>query len=225
MAVRRMQLVSIEISKIIYLTLLNRPGGEMYVPEVAMKFAQRYSFAKSPDIDELANANQPKLFKIGRFQDIQINEFGIYNDGVIITGRCDTDKIDALLTDSLSWLEAEYSYVQSIAAKPEKHYESAIVVKADSDINKTLVTDDKVSKLIDAALHKGGHTSPRFQPSGFILDCDPAYIKSKRKPTRFMIERRLGSPFEENLFYCNAPLRTSDHLEVLRALEAMPDRG
>jgi hypothetical protein len=46
----------------------------------------------------------------------------------------------------------------------------------------------------------------------------------RRKPMPFSIERRLGVPFEENVFYCKAPVPTKIHLSALTAIEALARR-
>jgi hypothetical protein len=48
-----MELVAIDLSRVIYLTQIVRPAGQLYIPDAAAKLVQRYSFAKFPSMDEL----------------------------------------------------------------------------------------------------------------------------------------------------------------------------
>ena len=60
-----------------------------------------------------------------------------------------------------------------------------------------------------------------LKSSGFILDFDIAQISGKRKPFRFIVDRRVGLKFSENIFYSQAPFKTKDHLKVLASLETV----
>jgi hypothetical protein len=37
----------------------------------------------------------------------------------------------------------------------------------------------------------------------------------------FLIERRVGSPYEANRYFCSAPMHTNDHTRVLEEIEAV----
>jgi hypothetical protein len=48
-------------------------------------------------------------------------------------------------------------------------------------------------------------------------------LKTRRRPNRFTLERRIGLPFSANVFFSQAPLKSGDHLALLEALEALAD--
>jgi len=58
-----------------------------------------------------------------------------------------------------------------------------------------------------------------FVPGGFSFDNDAHAIAGRRKPVQFAVERRLGAPFENNIFYCRAPLPTKAHMAALLLIE------
>ena len=54
--------------------------------------------------------------------------------------------------------------------------------------------------------------------------CSTATILASQvdvKPVRFSLERRLGIPYNEHVFYSIAPLHTQDHLKLLMDLESL----
>jgi len=110
--------------------------------------------------------------------------------------------------------------MQLTTAKPEKFYESSIIVKSTSDLSATLRPQNDISSVIAGAMKSAKINAP-LKLSGFIFDFDAADFAGKRKPFRLIVDRRLGMPFSENIFYSQAPFRTKDHLNVLRSLEAM----
>ena len=218
-----MQLVSIEISQIIYLTQMTRPPGQPYLPDAASKLQERYSFAKFPSITELTSGSF--AFAIGKFRDVQINELQVYPDGVIVSTRADTKILEEFLSDLLSWAEKELGLTPIAMAKPEKFIESAIVVKSETDLSRALSPRNEVAEIVNRAIQEKV-TAVRYQIAGFTLNSDPVAFPGRRKPMRFGIERRLNVPFSENVFYSYAPLHTQHHLKVLTNLEAaLPHRG
>jgi hypothetical protein len=217
-----MELAGIDFSRIIYLTQRMRPAGQVYVPDAVQKLAQRYSFAKLPSVEELTRL--PLTLSLGKFKDVQIDEFQIYNDGIIVSAKANTEILDAFISDLLSWSERELGLVDAPTAKPEKIIESAIIVKSVKDLALSLSPRNDVAEILNRTFRGELVGVGPYQLSGFFLDCDPLQFTARRKPMRFALERRLGVPFTENVFYSQAPLHTGDHLKVLSDLEALPTR-
>ncbi len=214
-----MELAAIELSRIVYLTHRVRPAGQMYVPDAVQKFAQRYSFAKLPTVDDLARV--PISFSLGKFKDVQIDEFQIYNDGIIVSAKANTEVLESFISDLISWTEKEFGLVEAVTATPEKFFESAIIVKSVKDLALSLSPRNDVAEILNRTFRGNLVGVGPYQLSGFILDCDPSQFAATRKPLRFLLERRWGIPFSQNVFYSHAPLRTQDHLQVLSDLERL----
>jgi hypothetical protein len=211
-----MELVSTDASRVVYLTQLHRPTGGLYLPEAAAKLAQRYSFAKLPTLEDLLK--DTNIFHVGKFQDIQINELSIYNDGIIVAGGCRTEILEAFVHDLMEWAKEELGLIQAITAKPSMHHESSVIVKSTLDLGSVIAPKRSASNLVSAALLSA--TGELYKPTGYIADCD--FDKyGKRKPGRFHVDRRVGTRADENVFFSQAPMPTENHLEVLRALEAL----
>jgi|SRR5208283_5537810 len=65
----------------------------------------------------------------------------------------------------------------------------------------------------------GLKTCPEFEVISFAMHFDTNEpTLGKPVPTPFAVERRVGSPYEENKFLPQAPLKTSDHKAVLERL-------
>jgi hypothetical protein len=209
-----MELLGIETSRIIFLMQVHRPSGQLYLPDAVSKLVKRYSFVKSPGPEQAL----PLTFSIGKFRETQISELSIYNDGFIVSSASDTGLLDAFLDDLLPWATKEFGLVPLETPKPEKFYESSIVVKAASDISSAIGPRNDISSAMASAMKSAQITVP-IKLSGFILDFDAADFSGKRKPFRFIVDRRLGLPFSANTFYSQAPFKTKDHLKVLASLE------
>ena len=212
-----MELVSVEESRIVFLTQVYRPAGLPYLPELVAKLIARYSFVKYPNFEDIGN--NVKLFAYGKFLDVQINELKIYDDGIIVSAKANTEILDIFVDDLFKWLEEDFGVVKTILAKPERHYESQVVVSSESDLPLALAPrKDAIAKL-QALLSSDKYVGGNFSLTGFNLDCDPDDFHGRRKPSRFVVERRVGVKWSENVFFSVAPLRTPDHLNFLMALE------
>jgi hypothetical protein len=213
-----MNLISIDSTRIIFLTQVQRPSGQLYLPDAINKVVERYSFLKAPTPDQAL----PYTFSVGKFQDSQIAELSLYNDGLIVSSASDSDLLDAFLNDLVSWATKEFAFVQLPTTKPEKFYESSVIVKSTTDLAAPLKPQVDIADMFSKAVKSANIEAPiRF--SGAIFDFDVADIKRKRKPFRLIVDRRVGLPFSENIFFSQAPFKTKDHLKVLASLEAIAD--
>ena len=200
-----------------YLTQLHRPSGQLYLPEAAGKLVQRYSFTKFPSLEELSNP--VRTFGMGKFEDVQIEEFNVYSDGIIVSSMSDTTVLDAFIEDFFDWAESELGLAPTIIAKPEKHYESKLIVKSEIDLSAVIKPATAVLAAFNNVWKNNFDTD--FELASFHLDCNPKKFSGRRKPNHFGLERRVNVPFEDNVFFSTAPFSTSDHLALLTKLESL----
>lgn len=216
-----MELVAIEETRVIHLVQVHRPAGQLYLPEAAAKVIGRYSFNKTPTLDDLTAARAYVGFGIGKFADSQIQELRVYGDGIIVEARSNSKILDAFVDDLFEWHHKELGLVPTITSKPERYYESTLVVKATKDLTTAMSLPPEIVSGLNQMMEKSQFTARPIVNSGFILDCDSHADGSRRKQERFVLDRRQGVPFEENVFYSQAPLPTDDHLAFLRTIEGL----
>jgi hypothetical protein len=212
-----MDLVYIESSKVIYLNAVYRPQGQVYMPELLTELIGRYNFLKFPTPDQILK--REIAFNIGKFQDIQIQDFNIYIDGIIVSSASDTDKLMAFINDVFSWARDKFGVIPTVVDKPETYFESTLIVKSDCDLANAVTPKGDISGMVGRAFNKANSMEADFIPTGIIVDMDAHGFGGRRRPMHFTIERKLGVPFEDNVFYCRAPVPTKAHLELLRAVE------
>jgi hypothetical protein len=214
-----MQLLGFEQSRIVYFTQRIRPEGQLYLPDAVQKLASRYSFAKFPSVEDLTRG--AASFLLGKFREIQINELQLYPDGIIVIARAPTEVLDAFISDLLSWSEEEFGLIEPATVRHEKFIESSIIVKSTTDLALSLAPRNDVAQILNKRFPEHTVSAGAYQLSGFFLDGDAIKFATRPKPMRFVLERRVGIPFSENVFYSAAPLHTEDHLEVLSEFEAL----
>jgi hypothetical protein len=214
-----MELITHDLSRIVYLSNFAKRDGGAFLPEVAQKVLQKYSFVKFPNVDDLQKESQ--TFGMGKFQEFQIDEFKVYGDGIIVSGKCNTKILDAFVTDLFGWLKTDYGVEEVLIQKPEKYFESGLLVRPKGDITSILSPPKRVTSLIERAMTDA--TQAEYQPTTMYFEADSAGLKTRRRPNRFTFERRIGLPFSANVFYSQAPMKSDDHLALLEGLEGLAD--
>jgi len=191
-----------------------RPQGQVYRPELIYKISQRYSFAKHPQDYEAASLN----FLIGKFENVEIGALQIYNDGIIVESKADTNLIDNFIDDFAAWCASEFDIVSSAISRNQKFYESTLIVQSDVALETAFAPKSSVSATIDKFFSQS-HIEGVYKNTGFILNHDTSEKGPGTTSRSHIIERRIHTSFEQNVYYSISPLRTSEHIKFLSSLE------
>ena len=213
------------LARVIRLVKISNTVG--YWPDLVNDLGVRYSFASLPDIKEIL-ASQEKgaakgaEFQVGKLKKsdgklIVIGKFTVFNDGLVADCRTSTDDCDIFLDSIQEWAKTNLSAIKNVG---RSLYLSQLEVKFNLQPNEYAKIFNPLGGQI-AALLTGYGAPPGVMPFRFgslTLAMEPGDAPSF-KPSVFTIERRLNVPFDENVFYTQAPLRTSDHIALLNTLE------
>ncbi|MCR6646484.1 MAG: hypothetical protein NVV62_19195 [Terricaulis sp.] len=159
----------------------------------------------------------PITFLHGVFNGTAIDKFEIYNDGVIVSGASNTRVFDAFLDDLFSWIGPELGLTEVPQLKHGRIYESAVVAELAINADKIAPWSKALRKLIGDKWEDAGRPKFEFEFSQLRFGPDPH--ERSFAPINFSLERRAGIPFDQNIYFSTAPLRTDDHVEALAALE------
>ena len=212
-----MELKSIELSRLIHLTTIRRERGQLYFPGVALELVRRYRFVKAPaNYEEFSST--PIRFEGGAFGDIGIQEFLLYNDGLVVASRSNTDTLAAFVRDLLEWASEEHGLVEVSLPTNADFYESQVVVSLSINQNKLMPWAGLIQKRLSRTIGSYGLKHFEFGFGGVALAIDQTKTVGPY-PGFFKLEPRGGIPFEQNIYYSVAPLKTEDHLDLLRDFE------
>lgn len=92
-----------------------------------------------------------------------------------------------------------------------KIYLSEVIVRTDKDLGKFFAPLSSIAQQLNQM------TGLSFEPFGFAIDTTMSTVR----PSPFKFEREVQKTFSQNRYYSAAPLRTSDHLELLKKMEAL----
>ena len=211
-----MELKAIEYSRVIFLTSVTRPAGQLFLPLAVKSLVDRYRFQQIPSAQELSE--NAFLFKMGEFRGVAIAELEIYPDGMIVTSRADSDLLDQFIEDLMGWAESDLGVVETGIPPHEKHYESALVISMELDSSKSLPFEQLICKTLSEYQQSYGLRPFQFQFGAISWAIDPTKYTG-RGAVPFTLARRVNVPFDAGIYFSSAPLKTSDHLAVLQELE------
>jgi len=216
-----MEFLEIEESRVVYLVRVRRPAGQLYMPEAAAKLAERYSFARIPTLNDLTEPRDYIGFRVGKFADSQIEELRIYSDGFLVEARSNSNILDAFIDDLVEWSEKDLGLEKIPNITPERYHESSLIVKSSRDLASVVNIPSEVEDELNNFLQKEAYPARTFQVTGVILDGDGQVEGGKRKEAKFILDRRVGVAFSENVFFSQAPLTTDAHLALLKRIERL----
>jgi hypothetical protein len=138
----------------------------------------------------------------------------ILDDGMIAETRASTDESDNFLEDALSWASAEYGLPHYSELSIEKLYASELTVQLDLPAN---LFSARFSGYTER-LRRGVSNNPEIplELTALHFGPDPSLTK---KIAPFKVERLANVPFDRNEYYSGAPAPTSEHIELLQAME------
>ena len=214
-----MRLLAIEMSRITALFRMTRPRGQPYLPHIVDQVARRYSFVGTPrSVEELVASKVE--FTLGLFEGNSIEKLEVYNDGIIVTARSDTDCIDRFIDDCIAWLERDHGCSVVETHTVNKMYNSTLLVETDRDVFKPFEAYAEILRMIERALQKSSSLEVAYNNFGLALSADQTR-NTALQPVPFRFERKEGIDFSRHQFYTTAPLKTKQHLEILERLDQL----
>lgn len=196
------------------------PTGSLYLPDVISRIKEKYEFVVSP-VDAsgyLSGEENVLIFKHGLFNGKVIDEFKIYNDGVVVDTRAFVEDADAFIDDLIDWSTEQYGYSIKEYPPVQKMFTSQLEVKMDINLDKWIDRVKILASRINESLRSSGIEAEPFQVAGFTMHFDTSKYGTGA-PSSFTIERRVQQLYESNLYFTTAPTLTSDHLKILETLE------
>ncbi len=213
-----MKFLSTKVARAVWLfpTVDVDPAGK-FVPSVIASLAERYKFAKAPDVAAAHAVKEGLKFEYGVFsrgaQGEVMVQFTIFSDGVVADTQVDTTTSEHFIEDVVSWLIKDHKFIRP--KKPRKQYGSEIYVEVNDPFRGLRDKLKKPREVLSRHFKDLGAVS--YDVFGIHLAAEPVGPLS---PPPFRFERAAGVPFADNRYWSLAPLQTQDHLKVLEEFEA-----
>ncbi len=217
-----MRLIATDNGRVLQLIVMDevRPASGVYLPDLYGKIAERYAFVGRPQNIADAIAKGAK-FQHGRVttpsRTIVISELGIYNDGIIVDAL-NTDDAEYVTEDIWSWATTTFGLRERKTIIPPR-FTSLITIEFDNPVEAAVDTLSTISACMAAAFNRAYAQNIDINLLRLSFNADPISVPAFLN-TQFFIERRIQRPYSEHRYQSGAPLRTEDHIGLLKSIEA-----
>ena len=194
--------------------------------ELIATVKQQYQFVK-PDAAAL---NAPVDFQAGKFEYerkiVSVEQFVVAYVGNKATSlgastRVSSDASEAFLEHVIEWTAKQYGLATN-EVMPRAYFSQVEFVLSEP-LSSHFTELGKIGEAITSYLQGYGlENCPPYEFGGFSMNFDSVKHEDlKPTPQPFAIERRIGSSYDENKYFSQAPLRTQDHKAILERLETI----
>ncbi len=222
-----MKLVAIETGRAGTLVPIGEalPLTGVYLPDLCASIAERYSFVSSPiqaPLNELQNKGAE--FQLGKLQvggeEHNIQKFIIVGEG-FVASAWSTKVAIKFLEDFLTWASDNHSFRITPDTFGRYFFLSQVIVEFEEPVDKIIRNFEALSNSVRETFRATYEVDNQFQFSSLSIDYDRTLVSDSKLNllSQFNIERQIDQSFASNRFFCQAPLRTEDHIRLLEELE------
>lgn len=212
-----MELVSITLARVVAMIQLQEwdPFGRTLTLEALAKLGGRFSFAKAPARLEDLDLQKGIELSEGKLGEIRIDRITVFLNGIVIDTRSSTEDSERILDDVLAL--AQQAFGANI--KPARQsFLSQFIFRSEMRLAALNPALPKIANILTERASADLKHPFAFEPTAILLNVDTS--QAKTVPAMFSIERRAEIPFAENTYFSSAPLRTNQHMEIVKAFEA-----
>ncbi len=217
-----MEIVAIGLARVVALIEFDSwdPFGRSTTLDGLEKLVERFNFAKYPkNFDEINLQSGIELVQ-GQVGEVVVDKITLYQNGIVIDTRSSTDNSEKVLDDLMAFA-TELFGAQLKGTK--RHYVSQVIFRSELHLARLNAALDGIAKNLTQKVSENMTQEFRFEPTAIVLNADVS--NSKIFPVPFSIERRNGVSFSQNTYFSSAPLRTGEHLELIRQFEKSISSG
>lgn len=212
-----MELVSIMQARLVALVQLQEwdPFGRTLTLEALAKLGSRFSFAKVPSkLEELDPQRGIELLE-GKFENIRIDKIVVYLNGIAVDTRSSTEDSERVLSEILVMAHEAFG---ATIRPARQSFLSQFMFRSNMRLAALNPVLPKIAEVLSTEASANLKHPFIFEPTAILFNVDTSQIKIA--PSLCSIERRAEIPFAENTYFSNAPLRTAQHIEIVKAIES-----
>jgi len=145
----------------------------------------------------------------------------------IVVHTVTTDEGDVVLDDLVVLLEAACGF-RNLKQFTSRLYVSNIIAQFDKGLEDYIPMFKKIQEILTTPMRSSTGINEDVKIERLAFAFDPLLIsavKSQNNLGNFVLERRQERPFSENRYFSSAPLRTTDHIQILEKIAAALEQG
>jgi hypothetical protein len=197
--------------------------GPLYIVDVVRLLGMRFDFVRLPvTADELVprEPTTPVTFSHGKLghdgRTIVIDTLSVFPTAISVDTRVSTDDADVVIDNILALTESVIRENEGRERVYINHMEFRTDVGLEYPYAPAAQIAPSLARLVAEYSAVRPDLLPQFHLTAVVVQTDPMqYVL----PCDFRIERRAGQPFSGNVYFSQAPLKTSDHRTILEEYE------
>jgi hypothetical protein len=204
------------------------PQGGFVFPSVIAALRETYKFTVFP---EFAPGEMPLVqlspiglaFQNGEFEidgsRVAIAQLQLFLNGIAVGAQA-TEFSDAILENVMDLLDSKFGF-RFRDSEAQRGHISNVVVQFERSLEDAIPQFNIIRDIFfEASQPEDGEKKPLVM-KGLKLGSQPRNLINLLQANQFdfNIERRAGSPFSSNRYFCGAPLASDEHLRVLEEIE------
>lgn len=211
-----MQLERVLLGRSIRLLRMCGPeGGNIFAPNLVKACEARYGFLQRPHTLEEFDFAKGVTFQYGYFNNrVVIDKFQVFENGMLIESKIDTDQCDAFLDDVLKLIDNECGIDATEEDGSARFYYSSLEVQGSFSLAEKFARLHQIGHEIAEKLREYHQNTVDYELLGLLYGPGSGTVPA------FRFERRENAPEEKRLYFSAAPLRTGDHMTVLDRFDA-----
>lgn len=196
--------------------------GPVYLPKVLAALKERYGFVRMPTPEQALSADSATgivmshgAWDAGGGRTVLIREVKILLQAVTVDAADSTDDAELVFSDFLSWAESFGLKVIQIDPK-RRAYASHIECTLDAPLDHGFRMLDAIGSRIASFLTEYNWHDQQLPPlrvHSVGMNLELPLLSD------FGVARRLNIPYDQNVYFSQAPLTTRDHTAVLEEFE------
>lgn len=202
------------------------PKESVYLPDVVDAVGEKYHFVVRPDLRMLSPediSTKGLVFRLGKIvhkgKENAISDFTVYDQALTVSAH-DTDVSQAFLHDVFGILAEHYDFRNDRIVDNRMLMLSELLVQFEDVFDNAVKGFDAISQSLQKTLATHYGLNDKYRMNGISFDFSRELIPQPIYSVAvFVLERRLNRPFKENRYFCRAPFKTSDHIQLLSEIE------
>jgi hypothetical protein len=192
--------------------------GKLHPATMVSKIAEKCQFMTIPQEPKQFSLPDGVTFENGVLDGKRIRQLTIFPALIYVDGS-DTEEARECLLDLLVWGKHELHLNYGEDSIRRWAYVSNVVIQSDiSLLRKVNPILNEIGESVSELVRLNLGERLRFQPSKLYIGIDP--LTRSSEPAAFSIQHRGVTPFEDQCYFCEAPIPTPDHLRLLEKLES-----
>jgi hypothetical protein len=179
------------------------------------------NFVTRPNLIELRGDYNTLEFKTGALskgnKKISVISLSVLVNGIVIDAVTSEDA-DMFFEEIFDWASGAFG-LRRPQSEQKKYYLSNVVVEFDQAVEELIPAFQRILAIIGPEIKERARVTADAKLVRLVFNCDPQSIPPGSVRTDFIIERRTGSPYAQNRYFCAAPFPTRALITKLEEIE------